>query len=231
MRNFDMRNNKDLAGPIIPPKIVRENHLFLDEEAGRRRSGMAKYGYARVSTLEQSLDLQIQALQSAGCDEIFSDVVSGGTHPRRRPGFSAMIEKLQAGDTVAVYGFDRLSRETGDVLIVINDLHKAGIQFVSITQGLDTSTSLGEAGLSVIAIFAQFERDMISQRVKDAQKASGRAAGRKPKVTPYKLGSIRELRNKGIPTHQIAKETGLGLTTVKRYVRQLKDEGSITPAG
>lgn len=191
---------------------------------------MAKYGYARVSTREKDLDLQVQALQSAGCGEIFSDVVSGGTHPRRRPGFMAMVEKLQAGDKVAVYGFDRLSRETVDVLIVIDDLKNGGVDFVSISQGFDTSDTSGKAGVEVIALFAQFEREMVSQRIKHAHKASGRTAGRKPKVTAYKLGSIREMRSKGIPTHQIAKEIGLGLTTVKRYVRQLKDEGILPPA-
>jgi len=121
-------------------------------------------GYARVSTKDQSVDVQVAQLRALGCDEIYTDQISGKT--MERTGLVACLERLQSGDTLVVQAFDRLGRSLPDLLKISGDLQDKGVELKSIREGIDTSSPLGAMFFSVSGAFAQFERDLISQRTK-----------------------------------------------------------------
>ena len=138
-------------------------------------------GYARVSTLEQNLDLQLKALKSAGCAEIFTDKVSGSKS--ERPGLTKALANLKPGDTLLVWRLDRLGRSMPHLLSVIQDLKEKGIGFRSIQDGaINTTTASGELIFNIFASLAQFERALIIERTNaglTAARARGRVGGRK----------------------------------------------------
>ena len=121
-----------------------------------------KIGYARVSTKDQKLDLQIDALKRAGCEKIFSDVISGAS--TERPNLDAMLVQCRAGDTLVVYKLDRLGRSLIHLVNLVNRLMSDGIHLQSLTDNIDTSTSQGKLMFNVFASLAEFERDLIQER-------------------------------------------------------------------
>ncbi|MBL1435518.1 MAG: recombinase family protein [Rhodobacteraceae bacterium] len=150
-------------------------------------------GYARVSTKDQSVDVQVAQLRALGCDEIYTDHVSGKN--MNRAGLKACLERLQTGDTLIVQAYDRLGRSVSDLLNITEGLRKKGVQFKSIRESVDTSTPLGELFFNISSSFAQFERDLISQRTKiglDAARAQGRVGGRPKLLTDDQLKDIEE---------------------------------------
>lgn len=181
-----------------------------------------KYGYGRVSTADQNAELQRQSLEKAGCDAIYVDTVSGGISPRRRPEMKKLLEKLQPGDQLVVWKLDRLSRTMVDMVLFIDELRENGVEFISLTQGIDTTTSGGRAFIAMTAVFAQFEREQISERVKAGQAATGRKGGRRPKATPLVRENVRDMRERGKSTGQIAMTTGLGESTVRRILAEMR---------
>src|ERR1700694_2868932 len=124
------------------------------------RSQTLKIGYARVSTVEQNLDLQLQALKKAGCQKIFREKVSGVS--RQRPEFQRMMDQLRPGDIIVVWKLDRLARSTRDLLEPVETMRSAGARFQSLSEPwADTTTHAGKMIMTMFAGIAEFERDLI----------------------------------------------------------------------
>jgi DNA invertase Pin-like site-specific DNA recombinase len=181
---------------------------------------VATIGYARVSTTDQHPQLQLDALQQAGATRIYADhVVSGST--ACRPHLDACLDHLREGDVLTVWKLDRLARNTQHVLAVVDDLTSRGIGFRSLTEGLHTDGPMGKAMLTIMAAFAQLERDTMIERTRAglaAAAANGRKGGRPRKVDDADAAKARNLRDKGITAIDIAKMLGVSRATVYRYL-------------
>lgn len=144
-----------------------------------------KIGYIRVSDADQSEAMQIDALTAAECVRLYRDHGISGTRTAR-PGLDQMLKDLEPGDTLTVWKLDRLGRSTIHLLQILSDLRDRGIEFNAITQGIDTNTAVGRMIYGQLAVFAEYERSLISERTKAgmaAAKARGVHVGR-PKETP-----------------------------------------------
>ncbi len=145
-------------------------------------------GYARVSTTDQNLDLQLDALQAAGCAQIFHDEgISGAT--RRRPGLDRALGTLKQGDVLVVWKLDRLGRSMRHLISITSTLEEQGIGFCSVSDAIDTSTPGGKLYFHLMGAFAEFERNLISERTKAgmaAAKARGVKLGRPKKTVSAK---------------------------------------------
>ena len=144
-----------------------------------------KYGYARVSTDDQTPALQLAALKNSGCKTIFKDAgLSGAT--TKRPALLCCLKKLDHGDTLIVWKLDRLGRSLRDLIAMLDDLKQRGVKFRSLTEAIDTDTATGRAMWQMIGVLAELERSLIAERtragVKDA-KRRGVKFGRKRKLT------------------------------------------------
>src|SRR5205809_5486122 len=136
-------------------------------------------GYARISTGEQMLHLQEDALTKAGCDRVFTDTASGAT--AERPGLAKALEQLRAGDTLVVWRLDRLGRSLRHLIDTLTDLDQRGIGFRSLTENIDTTTPGGKLIFHIFGALAEFERDLIRERTQAgllAARARGRNGGR-----------------------------------------------------
>lgn len=139
---------------------------------------MASIGYARVSTKDQNLDMQIDALREAGCDPIFSESVSSS---KERPELKRALDCLRKGDVIVVWKIDRLARSLKELVMMISSLNDREVEFRSISDGIDTTSSLGKCQLGIFASLAQYERDIIRERTRaglSAAKRRGRTGGR-----------------------------------------------------
>lgn len=142
-----------------------------------------KRGYARVSTLDQDLGRQIQALQQAGCEKIYSDKVSG--KKVKRPQLDALLDDLQAGDVVVIQKLDRLGRSLSHLIELVKTFDAKGVDFISLTDNFNTTTSQGRLIFNIMGSIAEFERDLISERTKNGLayvKSQGRVLGRPDKT-------------------------------------------------
>ncbi|WP_164751819.1 recombinase family protein, partial [Paenibacillus validus] len=156
-----------------------------------------KIAYARVSTADQSLDLQIDALKKYGFEKIYTEKASGGKDDR--PELAKALDNLRPGDTFIVYKLDRLARSTQKLFDVLFQLNKNGIEFVSLSDKIDTSTAAGKALFGIMAVFAEFERDIIRERTLaglEAARARGRKGGR-PATDKKKLDKAVMLYESG----------------------------------
>ena len=181
-------------------------------------------GYARVSTSEQDVQLQLNALESAGCakNRIFIDKISGVR--TERPGLDKCIAELEAGDTLLVWRLDRLGRSMVHLVALIEDLGKKGIGFRSLCDGaIDTTTASGELIFNIFSSLAQFERRLIQERTRtglDAARARGRSGGRK-KVAPDNpkvLTAKRMHKNHGMSIDDICKTLKISRASFYRYL-------------
>lgn len=176
-------------------------------------------GYARVSTQDQHLDLQLKSLTEVGCEKIFQDKVSG--KKLEKTGLIEAISHLRKGDTLVVWKLDRLGRSTKRLVTLIDQLNKQEIQFKSITDSIDTSTPSGRFFFHVMASLAEMERDLMVERTKAGlaiAKQQGRTGGRKPKMTPSKIASAKKLLSSGIQTKEVAKNLDVSVATLYRWV-------------
>lgn len=176
-------------------------------------------GYARVSTQDQHLDLQTEALARAGCEKIYEDKISGVR--TERPGLARTLEMLREGDTLVVWKLDRLGRSVKQLVDMVGELHKQGIQFKSLTDAIDTGTPAGRFFFHVMASLAEMERELIIERTRaglDAAKRLGRKGGRKPKMTSSKIESAKKLLASGIPPRDVAKDLGVSVPTLYRWL-------------
>ena len=177
-----------------------------------------KIGYARVSTLDQNLDLQLQALKKAGCQKIFREKVSGVT--RLRPEFQQMLDQLREGDTVIVWRLDRLARSTRHLLETMETIREAGARFQSLSEPwADTTTHAGKMIMTVFAGIAEFERDLILERThagRIAAKTRGVRFGRPPKLNPEQLKLAKRLIEEGKAACEIADTFNVHVATIYR---------------
>jgi DNA invertase Pin-like site-specific DNA recombinase len=184
-------------------------------------------GYARVSTIEQILDLQQDALTAAGCDRIFTDTASGGRSDRT--GLQQALDYVREGDILVVWRLDRLGRSLKYLIEIITTLNERGIGFKSLTEQIDTTTSGGKLIFHVFGALAEFERDVIRERTQAglaAARARGRMGGRPKKLDgASKVAMAQALYDD--KTHSIAdicKTLGISRTTLYRYVQITQPE-------
>ena len=180
-------------------------------------------GYARVSTGDQNLDMQLDALNAAGCKEVFTDKVSGKY--MSRPEFDKMCNMLREGDTVVVWRLDRLGRNAGGVKDLIMAWADKGIGFKSLNDPVDTTTAQGRFILSVFTALAEMEREVIRERTRaglEAAKARGRVGGRKRSLTPAEVEQARLLFNEtDMTAEQVAERYGVSRPTLFRYFKRV----------
>jgi DNA invertase Pin-like site-specific DNA recombinase len=175
-------------------------------------------GYARVSTVDQNLDLQHDALARAGCERVFEDKASGARDDR--PGLAAALSHCRQGDVLVVYKLDRLGRTMRGLVELVADLAQRDIEFRSLSDGIDTTTTMGRFTFHLLGAIAEMERDLIRERTNAglaAARARGRKGGRKPVLTAKKLDAARALlqdRNRSVG--EVAKQLGVGRTTLYR---------------
>ena len=178
-----------------------------------------KFGYARVSRLEQNPALQNDALKAAGCDEIITDEISGATV--QRPGLDSLLAKLRPGDELIVWRLDRLGRSLRHLIDLVNDFNNRGIIFKSLTESIETSTSNGRLVFNIFASLAEFERNLIRERTMaglSAARARGRKGGR-PVANQSKIDAALQLYQKReLTIDQICKAIGISRGTLYKYI-------------
>lgn len=177
-----------------------------------------KMGYARVSTLDQNLDLQRQALKKAGCQKIFREKGSGAE--RDRPEFRRMLDQIREGDTIMVWKLDRFARSTRDLLETMETIRAGGTRFRSLSEPwADTTTHAGKMIMTVFAGIAEFERDLIRERTaagREAAKSRGVRFGRPRKLNSEQEQLARRLIREGKPMSEIAKAFNVHAATIYR---------------
>lgn len=175
-------------------------------------------GYARVSTEDQNLDMQVQALTEYGVDPrfIFKEKVSAVS--RKRPEFEKMWKELREGDTLVVWRFDRLGRNVRDLLNRLHELGERGVRFVSLREQFDTGTAVGRFMMAMSALMAQFERDLTAERTRAgiaARKARGLPHGMAPKFDRQKMFALLD---KGLSGPEVAKRFGVTKSAIYQAV-------------
>lgn len=196
---------------------------LIDDNEGDKMSKLI--GYARVSTADQNPELQIDALETAGCARVYVDHGVSGAKTTR-PELDRMLDRLDEGDTLVVWKLDRLGRNMSHLVTTVEELSSRGVNFRSLTEGIDTSSAAGRLMLGVFSSLANFERDLIRERTNAglaAARARGRVGGRKAVVDEAKGKTIRSLYRGGEMTvTEIADSVGISRASVYRY---LKDQG------
>jgi DNA invertase Pin-like site-specific DNA recombinase len=176
-------------------------------------------GYARVSGVEQNIDLQIDALKKAGCKKLFSDKMSGARSDR--PGLADAIAYGREGDVLVVWRLDRLGRSLGHLISTIQDLEQQGIGFRSLTESIDTTTTGGKLVFHIFAALAEFERNLIKERTHAglaAARQRGRVGGRPRSMTKEKIKAAAKLLADGNPPRDVASIIGVSVPTLYRWL-------------
>ena len=176
-------------------------------------------GYARVSTQDQNLSLQLEALNKAGCDLILDDKISGIR--LERPGLVKVLNKLRKGDTLVVWKLDRLGRSVKGLVDLVSALHDQGVHLKSLTDAIDTSTSSGRFFFHVMASLAQMERELTAERTRaglEIARQLGRKGGRRRKMTESKIESAKKLIATGVPHCDVAKNLCVSVPTLYRWL-------------
>src|SRR4051794_28704262 len=178
-------------------------------------------GYARVSTHEQTLALQQDALTAAGCEHPFTDTASGAI--TERPGLALALSHLRSGDTLVVWRLDRLGRSLRHLIETVTELSRRGVGFRSLQEQIDTTTSGGKLVFHIFGALAEFERDLIRDRTHAglaAARARGRTGGRPRQLTPKQVEQLRTLAaDKRNSVTDICRTLKIGRTTFYRYVK------------
>jgi DNA invertase Pin-like site-specific DNA recombinase len=183
------------------------------DESGK--IAMVRIGYARVSTLEQEMALQLDALRDVGCDRIFEDHASGAKTDR--PGLTEALAYVREGDVLIIWKLDRLARSLPHLIETMSQLEKNGAGLQSLTEAIDTTTPGGRLIFHVFGALGQFERDFIRERTRAGLAAAasrGRRGGRKPVVTADKLLRAKALVAKGLTVREVASRLKIGKTAL-----------------
>lgn len=186
-----------------------------------------RIGYARVSTLDQNLDLQISALKASGCYAVFHDKISGNR--RDRAGLQTVLRRLKRGDTLVVWKMDRIARSLEHLMTLIRRLQKRGVQFVSLTESFDTSSPIGRMTLHMLGAFAEFEKDVIRERTiagLAAAREKGQRLGRRPSLSAEQKAEIIKLVRSGseLPS-KLAERYNVHPRTIMRCIAK----GTVSP--
>ncbi len=188
-----------------------------------------RVGYARISTIGQKLDSQLDALEIAGCTKVFSDQQSGVL--RHRPGWDQLMEYLHPGDTLVIAELSRMSRSLMHLLQVVQQLEEKGVSIVSLREHIDTTTATGRCFLSMMGAVAQMERELKAERAaagRASAKARGRTGGR-PRTPMEKLEQARILyENSDQTAAEVCQTVGIGRRTLFAYLAK-KKEAPIKP--
>lgn len=175
-------------------------------------------GYARVSTEDQKLDGQLDALKAAGAEKIFADKITGTS--RSRPELDRLLDQLRQGDVITVAKYDRLARSLRDLLDIVDTIQARGAEFRSLAEDIDTTTPAGRLVFHVFASIAQFERERISERTKEGLEAArkrGRVGGRPSSLSTAQKVEVRRMRDEDQrPLPEIAQLFRVSVKTVRR---------------
>lgn len=190
-------------------------------------SGGLKIGYARVSTDDQELLLQYDALKKAGCSRIYEDKASG--QKSQRPGLENALKALRPGDTLVVWRLDRLGRSLKHLVTIINDLNDSNVRLEILVEGIDTSTSSGRMIAGIFGSLAEYQVNLIRENTLAglrAAKREGRIGGRKTVMTPTKIKQAKALLFSGSPVTSVAETLGVAPNTLYRNldVPKIKEE-------
>jgi len=185
----------------------------------KTEGGYMLIGYARVSTQDQNLSLQMDALTQAGCERIYEDKASGSRASRE--GLDKALEMLRPGDTLVVWKLDRLGRSVKQLVDMVEKLRDQGVQFKSLTDSIDTGTASGRFFFHVMASLAEMERELVIERTRaglDAARAMGRRGGRKRRMTQSKIEAAKKLLATGVQPKEVANNLGVSVPTLYRWV-------------
>jgi DNA invertase Pin-like site-specific DNA recombinase len=183
-------------------------------------------GYARVSTHDQTLALQQDALQKAGCTKLFTDTASGAK--TERIGLEEALNYVRKGDTLVVWRLDRLGRSLPHLIATMTNLEERGIGFKSLTENIDTTTSGGKLIFHIFGALAEFERNLIRERTQaglTAARARGRSGGRPKVLTGKRLGIAQDLYEKKYPIAAICQTLKISRATLYRHIK-FRERGS-----
>ena len=179
-------------------------------------------GYARVSTEDQNLDLQIDALEEAKCDHIYKEKMSGTIHDR--PALDKALNFMRKGDTLVVWKLDRLGRSLRHLIEVINQLMDDGMYFMSLQEKIDTTSTSGKLIFHIFAALAEFEREIISERTKAgliAARARGRIGGRPKKLNEEQTQMVKKMwKDHTIPIDEICRTFNISRATLYHYLKE-----------
>lgn len=183
-----------------------------------------KYGYARVSTIDQKLESQIEQLKNAGAEEIFQEKFTGTTNSR--PAFINLLNTLESGDTLIITKLDRFARNTREALATIQELFDKDIKINILNMGVIDNTATGKLIFTIFSAFAQFERDMIVNRTSEGKKYardndSSFREGRPQKFTEEQIAFAFELKKQGMTYKMIERKTGISIATQKRRFKNM----------
>jgi DNA invertase Pin-like site-specific DNA recombinase len=182
------------------------------------------FGYARVSTQDQNLDRQTDQLQQLGCERIFQEKKTGTT--KERPELDRLLDQLRPGDIIVVSELTRLSRTIRDLFALVDVIHQKGAHLKSLKEPwLDTTTPQGKLLFAIFAGVSQFERDLISERTREglaSARARGRKGGRPPKSSKDMELALKMHDNQNYSISEIVKATGIGKSTLYRYLHSRK---------
>ena len=184
-------------------------------------------GYARVSTDDQNLDLQRDALQTAGCERVFEDMVSGAKTDRT--GLATLMSMLRAGDTVVIWRLDRLGRSLKNLIELVERLEAAKVGLRSLQENIDTTSSGGKLVFHLFGALAEFERNLIRERTQAglvAARARGRMGGRPKRLDPVKLAlAVKLHRERNHTVEEICKMMGISKSTLYNYLDKAESDG------
>lgn len=174
-----------------------------------------KIGYARVSTKDQNLSLQLDALKKAGCEKIFTDKISSAKS--KREGLEQALDFARPEDTIVVWKLDRLCRSTAELIKISNLLDEKSANLKSLTENIDTTTPTGRMYFTVLGAIAQMERELIQERIGaglEAARRRGRKGGRPPLLSDSKEKAARKLLQSGMSYKEVAQNLEIGLSTL-----------------
>lgn len=183
-----------------------------------------KIGYARVSTQDQSLDLQLDALNETGCGRIFQEKVSGMKDDRKQ--LNELLQFARTGDVLVVYKLDRLGRSTRKLLELVDMLEQRGIELISLRDSIDTTTAMGKAMFRMLAVLSEMERDLISERTRAglaSARLRGRSGGRPKKNQKTVDQAVKLYEGKQHTVAEITELTGVSKTTLYRELNKKKE--------
>ncbi len=219
------RNELASKGFLFVYAVCLTAGLKAKRTLSERSLAMAVYGYARVSTEDQNLDLQRDALYAAGCGEIYEDLGVSAI-AKKRSGFEALLNRLESGDTLITWKLDRAFRSLRQALDVLEMFEQRGIEFRSVTDQIDTTTPMGKCMYQVRSAFAELERSLISERTKAgmaAARARGKHIGRPPVLSQTDIRKVHDMlsQDPALTTKALATEFDVSPQTLARALNKL----------